>query len=175
MPKEGYAKMFENMLNNENIKILLNTDYKEIIDWIDYDLMIYTGELDYFFDYKYGKLHYRCLNFGFRSFNEDYQPVAVVNYNNNYDFTRITEFKKMTFQEHKKTTICIEYPTDEGIVAYPVLNKRNKKILNKYVEEVDKLIDKDIYFVGRLAEYKYYNMDESVRRALDVYDELKNK
>jgi UDP-galactopyranose mutase len=175
MPKEGYTKMFEKMLNNRNIKILLNTDYKEVIDWIDYDLMIYTGEIDYFFNYKYGKLPYRCLNFEFKTFDEDYQPVAVVNYNNNYDFTRITDFKKMTFQEHKKTTICMEYPSNVGVVAYPILNEENKRILSKYMEEVNKLKDERIYFIGRLAGYKYYNMDETVKKALELYYKLKGE
>ena len=106
MPKHGYTKMCEKMIANKNIKILLNTDYKEVIDEIQYEKLIYTGPTDYFYDYKHGKMAYRSLDFVYETMDmEKYQEAPVVNYPNDYEFTRITEFKQMTGQEHKKTTI----------------------------------------------------------------------
>lgn len=168
LPKYGYTKMCENMINNKNIHILLNTDYKDIIDQIEYDKLIYTGPVDYFFDYKFGKLKYRSLNFEFEEMHiEEYQDVAVVNYPNDYDFTRITEFKKMTGQESKYTTIVREYPKWNGEPYYPVPTKACADQFEIYKQECDK-IDNTI-FVGRLAEYKYYNMDAVINIALDLY------
>ncbi|HOK35564.1 MAG TPA: UDP-galactopyranose mutase [Candidatus Pacearchaeota archaeon] len=173
MPKDGYTKMFEKMLKNKNITIQLNTDFKDIKNKIKHNIIFYTGPIDEFFNYKFGKLHYRCLKFDFQTLNqESYQPVAVVNYPNNYDFTRITEFKKLTQQESPKTTIAIEYPGSEGFMAYPVLDEKNKKLFQKYSKEAEKLKKQNIYFVGRLAEYKYYNMDEAVKNSLDLFKKI---
>ncbi len=173
MPKDGYTKMFEKMLKNENITIQLNTNYKKIKNKIKYDFLFYTGPVDEFFNYKFGNLDYRCLKLDFQTLNqESYQPSAVVNYPNNYDFTRIIEFKKLTQQNHRKTTIGIEYPGNEGFVAYPVLDERNKKLFQKYLKEAEKLKKQNIYFAGRLAEYKYYNMDEAVKSSLDLFNKI---
>jgi len=174
IPKDGYTKMFERMLENKNIEIRLNTDFKEIRDKIKYDLLIYTGPIDEFFDYKYGKLDYRCMKIDFQILDiESYQPTAVVNYPNDYDFTRITEFKKFdVYNRSKKTTIGIEYPGNSGFKAWPLLNERNKEIFKKYWQEAKKLKKKNIYFAGRLAEYKYYNMDEAVKNSLDLFNKL---
>jgi len=169
MPKEGYTKMFEKMLKNENIEIQLSTDYKKLKNKIQYNFLFYTGPVDEFFNYKFGKLDYRYLKLDFQTFNqESYQPSAVVNYPNDYDFTRIIEFKKLTQQNHRKTTIGIEYPGSEGFMAYPVLDEKNKELFQKYSKEAEQLKKQNIYFVGRLAEYKYYNMDEAVRSALGI-------
>ncbi|HOK94415.1 MAG TPA: UDP-galactopyranose mutase [Candidatus Pacearchaeota archaeon] len=173
MPKDGYTKMFEKMLKNKNITIQLNTDFKDIKNKVKHNIIFYTGPIDEFFNYKFGKLHYRCLKMDFQTLNqESYQPVAVVNYPNNYDFTRITEFKKLTQQESPKTTIAIEYPGSEGFMAYPVLDEKNKKLFQKYSKEAEKLKKQNIYFVGRLAEYKYYNMDEAVKNSLDLFKKI---
>jgi len=162
------------MLKNKNITVQLNTDFKEIKDKIKHDIIFYTGPIDEFFNYKFGKLDYRCLKLDFQTFNqENYQPVAVVNYPNNYDFTRIIEFKKLTQQNHKKTTIAIEYPGAEGFMAYPVLDEKNKKLFQKYSKESENLKKQNIYFAGRLAEYKYYDMDEAVKSALEVSNRIK--
>jgi len=119
IPKNGYTKMFEKMLNNKNIKILLKNDFKEIKNKIKYDLLFYTGPIDEFFDYKFGKLSYRCLKINFQTLNqESFQPSAVVNYPSlDYSFTRITEFKKLTQQKHKKTVIGKEFPGEKGFTA----------------------------------------------------------
>ena len=169
MPKYGYTKMCENMIQNKNIKVLLNTDYKEIIDDIEYEKLIYTGPTDYFYDYKYGKLAYRSIRFVFETHDtEDYQPAPVVNYPNDYDFTRITEFKKLTYQEHKKTTILKEFPCDEGEPYYPFPTKEWKNKFALYQEDMKK--EKKVLFLGRLAEYRYYNMDAVVRSALNLFE-----
>ncbi len=171
LPSDGYTKLFERMLSHKNITIMLNTDYKEVINDIKFKRIIYTGPVDYFFDYKYGKLPYRSLRFESETIEQEYfQEVAVVNYPNDYDFTRITEFKHMTLQKHPKTTIFREYPESEGEPFYPMPMDEALYIYNKYQEEVRKL--KSVYFIGRLAEYKYYNMDQVVKRALEVFKEI---
>ena len=169
IPKYGYTKMFKRMLQNENIVIRLNTNYKYIKDKIKYDIMFYTGSVDEFFDYKYGKLEYRCLRIDLKTFNrEDYQLAAVVNYPDlKHLFTRITEFKKLTQQKHKKTTIGKEFVGGEGFVSWPILNKKNRTIFQKYWQEIEKLKNKNVYFIGRLAECKYYDMDDAVKNVLD--------
>jgi UDP-galactopyranose mutase len=168
MPKYGYIKMFENMLNNKNIHIMLNTDYKEVIDSIEYEKLIYTGPIDYYFDYKYGKLPYRSLNFEFETLDcEKYQEVGTVNYPNDYDFTRITEFKHLTGQKHYKTTIVREYSSAEGEPYYPIPQKKNIEQYKLYEEEANKL--NNVFFIGRLANYKYYNMDKVVEEALNLF------
>ena len=169
MPKYGYTKMCEKMAANPNIKILLNTDYKEVIDELEFDKLIYTGPTDYFYDFKYGKMEYRSIDFVFETFNkEEYQPAPVVNYPNDYDFTRITEFKKLTCQEHKMTTVLKEFPCSEGEPYYPYPTKDCKEQFALYQAEMDK--EEKVIFLGRLAEYRYYNMDAVVRRALDIFN-----
>ena len=168
MPKYGYTKMCQSMIANKNIKVMLNTDYKEVIQDIEYEKMIYTGPTDYFFDYKHGKMAYRSINFVFETYSkEEYQSAPVVNYPNDYDFTRITEFKKLTGQEHKKTTIMKEFPCSEGEPYYPFPTKEYKEQFKRYEEEMKR--EDKVIFLGRLAEYRYYNMDGVVRRALDIF------
>ncbi|HHV10336.1 MAG TPA: UDP-galactopyranose mutase [Clostridiales bacterium] len=172
MPKRGYTKMCENMAANKNIKILLNTDYKEVIGDIKHETLIYTGATDEFYGYKHGKLAYRSVNFVFETFDkEEYQEAPVVNYPNDYDFTRITEYKKLTWQEHKKTTIGKEFPSGEGEPYYPFPTKDCKAQFALYEEEMKK--ESKVIFIGRLAEYRYYNMDAVVRRALDAFEALR--
>lgn len=173
IPREGYTKMFEKMLAHSNIQVELNTDFFAIKDRLQYDLLFYTGPIDEFFGYKFGKLAYRCVEMRFSTFNlESYQPVAVVNYPNDYDFTRITEFKKFTGNTASQTTIGIEYPGESGFPAWPFLDERNKQIFEEYRREAESLRKENIYFVGRLAEYRYYDMDDAVKRALDVFAEV---
>ncbi|HEY9162720.1 MAG TPA: UDP-galactopyranose mutase [Desulfomonilia bacterium] len=175
IPKHGYTRMFERMIDRRNIHLLLNTDYKEIIKGIKYDRLIYTGPLDYYFDYKHGKLPYRSLRFDFETLDmERFQSVAVVNYPNDHAYTRITEFKHFSGQEHKKTTILREFPEDyepgRNVPSYAVYNPSSLATLDKYKKEMEALTN--ILFLGRLAEYRYYNMDEVVDKALDVCDKL---
>ncbi len=168
VPKYGYSVMFENLLNHPKIHLLLNTDFLEIRQQIEYERLIFTGSIDNFFDYKYGTLPYRSLDFRFETINSPFfQAVATVNYPNDYDFTRITEFKHITGQQIEKTVIVKEYSKDTGEPFYPVLTFENQKLYEKYALESEKL--KNIIFAGRLANYKYYNMDKIVELALNIY------
>lgn len=168
MPLRGYTRMFENLLDHDNVKILLNTDYREIVDLIPYEKMIYTGPVDEFFDYRYGKLPYRSLKFEHETVNQEWvQPVAVVNYPNEHLYTRVTEFKHLTGQEHRKSSLVYEYPMAEGDPYYPVPRPENNELYKKYQALTEER--SDVHFVGRLATYKYYNMDQVVAQALSVY------
>lgn len=172
MPLHGYTRMFEKMLSHPNIKIMLNTDYREIAEIIPYREMIYTGPVDLFFDYRYGKLPYRSLEFKHETLNKPWhQPVAVVNYPNQQLYTRVTEFKYLTGQEHPKTSVVYEYPRAEGDPYYPVPRSENAELYKKYKDLAD--ATPGVHFVGRLATYKYYNMDQVVAQALTVYNKLR--
>ncbi|MBD0316733.1 MAG: UDP-galactopyranose mutase [Nitrospiraceae bacterium] len=171
MPLHGYTRMFEKMLAHPNIKILLNTDYHEVEDEIAYEDMIYTGPIDEFFDFQYGKLPYRSLEFRFETLDRTrHQPVAVVNYPNEYPYTRVTEFKHLTGQEHAKTSLVYEYPLAEGDPYYPVPRPENAELYRKY--ELLGAATTGVHFVGRLATYKYYNMDQVVAQALSLCTKL---
>lgn len=186
IPKEGYYKVFERMLSNPNIKILLNTNFKEVIE-IDYEerkiyflgkefkgKLIFTGPIDEFFNYKYGKLPYRSLKFEYKTMEKEYyQEVAVVNYPNEYEFTRITEYKHMTGQKSYNTTISIEYPQEydekdpeKNIPFYPMPKKENMERYKKYEEKAKEF--SNVIFLGRLGEYRYYNMDEVINKGLTI-------
>ena len=172
MPKHGFTRMFANMLDHPNIRILLNTDYREVKDIIPYREMIYTGPVDEFFEFEFGKLPYRCLEFKHETLNRpQFQPVAVVNYPNDYEFTRITEFKHLTAQEHPKTSIVYEFPQAEGDPYYPIPRRENAEIYQKYHVLAEQ---SGVQFVGRLATYKYYNMDQVVAQALTLYARICN-
>jgi UDP-galactopyranose mutase len=174
IPAKGYTEMFSNILNNKNIEIRLGTEFKAL-SGIEYDKLIYTGTIDGFFDYKYGKLAYRSLYFETEQHDmEFYQETAQINYPNDYDFTRITEFKHfLDYPPFPKTTIAREYALDykegENEPYYPVPSDENHLLYKQYYEEAEKL-DGKVYFIGRLAEYKYYNMDQVVGRVLNFYE-----
>jgi UDP-galactopyranose mutase len=172
MPVNGYTRMFENMLDHPKIKILLNADFREIQDAIPYRRLIYTGPIDEFFDYRYGKLPYRSLQFKHQTLNQSvFQPQAVINYPNEHLYTRITEFKYLTGQEHPKTSIVYEYPRAEGEPYYPIPRPENEVAYKKYKALAEQT--PDVHFVGRLATYKYYNMDQVTGQALSLFKKLK--
>jgi UDP-galactopyranose mutase len=171
MPKFGFTRMFGQMLDHPNIHILLNTDYREVKDAIPYKEMIYTGPVDEFFDYQFGKLPYRCLDFKHETHQVgQFQPVAVVNYPNDYSYTRVTEFKHLTGQEHPKTSIVYEFPMAEGDPYYPIPKPENAELYKKYQTLTAET--RGVHFVGRLATYRYYNMDQVVAQALTVFSHL---
>ncbi|OWP64805.1 UDP-galactopyranose mutase [Hymenobacter amundsenii] len=171
MPLHGYTRMFERLLDHPNIKVMLNTDYHDIIDFIPFKEMIFTGPVDEFFDFQYGKLPYRSLEFKHETLNtENYLAAPVVNYPNDNLYTRITEFKALTGQQHPKTAIVYEYPKAEGDPYYPVPRLENAELYNKYKKLADET--PNVHFVGRLATYKYYNMDQVVAQALTLYKKL---
>ncbi|MCP5514475.1 MAG: UDP-galactopyranose mutase [Spirochaetales bacterium] len=175
IPSGGYTKMIEKMLDHENISLMTGADYFRLGDTVSAlldeknSLTVYTGELDRFFKYKYGELEYRSLDIKFKTVDmEQYQDAAVVNYPNDYDFTRITEFKHMTGEKSDKTVICMEYPMEKGEPYYVVLTETNMEKREKYIKETG-ILEKSgkFIFTGRLAEYKYYNMDQAVAAGLE--------
>ena len=172
MPKEGYTKMFEKMLSNKNIEIVLDTDYNKIINDIKFDKLIYTGPIDYFFDYEFGKLPYRSIRFEYKNFDmEYYQTTAQVNYvNRSEKYTRVVEHKYLSGQKVKDTTVSFEYPQSDGEPFYPIPTDENRQKYLNYFGEANKL--KNVKFIGRLAEYQYYNMDQVVANTLKIFEEI---
>src|SRR3954464_14967314 len=171
MPKHGYTRMFERMLAHPNIKVMLNTDYREVADIVPWRHMIYTGPIDAFFDFRHGKLPYRSLEFRHETLQqEQFQPVGTVNYPNDFAYTRISEFKHLTGQRHHATSVVYEYPRAEGDPYYPVPRPENTAMYRLYEAEAEKL--QDVSFVGRLATYKYYNMDQVVAQSLTLFKKL---
>ena len=174
MPKEGYTYLFENLLQHKNITLLLGTDYKAILDKYKYDKIIYTGPIDYFFDYKYRKLPYRSIRFEWKNYKKEYhQKVAVVNHVGDEKFTRVCEYKHLTGQEKKNTTLSYEFSLKDGEPFYPVPTDSNSKLYLSYKKEAKKL--KNIIFCGRLAEYQYYNMDQVVANSLKIFSKIISK
>ena len=171
MPSQGYTRMFQKMLSHPNIKIMLNTDYKEIVDVIPYKNMIYTGPIDSYFNYCYGRLPYRSIEFRFETHDaEFFQSTGTINYPNEHPYTRITEFKYLTGQKHHKTSIVYEYPQAEGDPYYPIPRPENAEIYKKYQSLANAMTN--TYFTGRLATYKYYNMDQVVAQSLTLFEKI---
>ncbi|MGA0555120.1 UDP-galactopyranose mutase [Larkinella sp. VNQ87] len=172
MPLHGFTKMFEKMVDHPNITLMLSTDFKDVKDSLSYDQLIYTGPVDEYFDHCYGKLPYRSLRFEHQTLNEEWhQPVAVVNYPNDHAYTRVTEYKHLTGQEHPtKTSITFEYPQAEGDPYYPVPMPENAELYRRYKQLADQ--QENVHFVGRLGTYRYYNMDQVVAQALTLYKKL---
>lgn len=171
MPRRGFTRLFENMLDHPNIKIMLNTDYRDVKELIPCRELIYTGPIDEYFNFEFGKLPYRCLEFKHETLNREFlQPVAVINYPNDYAYTRVTEFKHLTGQEHPKTSIVYEFPRAEGDPYYPIPRAENAEIYKKYQARAEAA--DGVRFVGRLATYRYYNMDQVAAQALTVFSGL---
>jgi UDP-galactopyranose mutase len=174
MPKHGYTRMFEKMLAQPNIKLMLNTDYREVVDLLPWKHMVYSGPIDAFFSHRHGKLPYRSLEFRHANIaREQFQPVGTVNYPNDYGYTRISEFKHITGQQHSTTSIVYEYPRAEGDPYYPVPRAENAAIYKRYEDDAAQLTN--VTFVGRLATYKYYNMDQVVGQALAAFKRLQKR
>ncbi len=172
MPLEGYTKMFEAMLDHPNICIELGIDYRDIARSIKYDELIYTGPIDEFFDLRFGPLPYRSLRFEHKTVDaERFQDAAVVNFPNEHAYTRITEYKYLTGQRHSKTAITYEYPQGEGDPYYPVPRPENAALFERYKRLADGA--PNVRFAGRLATYRYYNMDQVVAQALTLYAKIR--
>ena len=168
MPKHGYTRMFERMLAHPNINILLQTDYRDVKDVIPHRRVIYCGPIDEYFDFRFGKLPYRSLKFEHVTLDKAWhQPVAVINYPQTNAYTRVTEYKHLTGQEHVKTALTYEFPSAEGDPYYPVPKPENQELFKKY--ERLALATPNVWFVGRLATYRYYNMDQIVGQALATF------
>jgi UDP-galactopyranose mutase len=171
MPAQGYTRMFENMLDHPNIKTLLGTDYQDVMNTIPCKEIVYTGAVDEFFDYRFGKLPYRSLRFKHETLDtEQLQPVAVINYPDERPYTRVTEFKHLSGQVHSKTSVVYEFPCNGGDPYYPVPRAENALLYKRY--EALAANTPGLHFVGRLATYKYYNMDQVVAQALTLCSKL---
>ncbi len=168
MPADGYTAMFARMLDNPKITLALGEDFREIRERLEARHIVYTGPIDEYFDCCYGKLPYRSLTFEHEQMTgvERYQPVGTVNYPNDHAYTRITEFKHLTGQEHPDTAIVREYPQASGDPYYPIPRPENDLLYKKYRELSEK--ETGVSFVGRLAQYRYYNMDQVVGAALST-------
>lgn len=191
LPKEGYHRMFERMLEaSPRVELLLNTDYRDMVGRMRCRHLIFTGPIDEYFDYCYGPLPYRSLRFENQSFTPEqlkgresiagkpgfWQPAMQVNYPNDEEFTRIVEIKHATGQQCSNTTIVREYPDDYAVgkeAYYPIPTSEAAALYRKYAEKAAKL--ENVSFVGRLATYRYYNMDQVVGMALAEFDRLKAK
>jgi UDP-galactopyranose mutase len=168
MPAHGYTWMFERMLAHPNIHVMTNADFRSIRDVIPHRRLIYTGPIDEYFDFRFGRLPYRSLRFVHVTRDvARHQPVAVVNYPQSEAYTRVTEYKHLTGQEHPGTSLTYEYPSAEGDPYYPVPRPENQALFKRY--ERLALAERDVWFVGRLATYRYYNMDQIVGQALAAF------
>jgi UDP-galactopyranose mutase len=171
MPLHGYTRLFENMLDHPNVRIMLKTDYREAVRYFPYKELIYTGPIDEFFDHRFGKLPYRSLEFQFETHDVPvFQPAPVINYPNEHLYTRVTEFKYLTGQVHAKTALVYEYPRDGGEPYYPVPRRENGELYLKYHALMAEA--KGVHFAGRLATYRYYNMDQVVAQALTLFAKI---
>lgn len=176
IPIEGYTKVVEKMLDNSNIEIHTGVDFNKFRDG-NFKRIFYTGSIDEFFNYKYGMLPYRSVNFKFETYNKEYyQSNACVNYPCNYDFTRIHEYKYYLDDKSEKTVIAKEYSESFELGKneryYPIPKDENTKLYQKYLEESKQF--KNVYFLGRLGDYKYYDMDKAILRALELFEEVIN-
>jgi UDP-galactopyranose mutase len=174
MPRLGYTRMFERMLSHPNIKVLLNADYREVASAIPFEQMVYTGPVDEFFENRLGKLPYRSLEFHHETRPvRRFQAVGTVNFPNEHPYTRVTEFKHLTGQEHEQTSIVYEIPRAEGDPYYPVPRPANNALYEQYKAMASNV--PNVHFVGRLATYKYYNMDQVVAQALALFSRLRDR
>lgn len=175
IPLEGYTKVVEKMLSHKNIKVKLNTDFKDIKE-DDFERIFYTGPIDEFFNYKFGQLPYRSVNFKFETYDKEYyQQNACVNYPCNYDFTRIHEYKYYLDDKSDKTVIAKEYSEffelGKNERYYPIPKAENSQLYEKYLQEAKQKTN--VYFLGRLGDYKYYDMDKAILRAMELFEEIK--
>lgn len=177
-PAKGFTEMFSKMIDNPNIDVMLETDYNDIKDTIKPAFAtVYAGPIDEYFDYRFGKLPWRSLEFNFKKEEAEYtQPCVQINYPNDHDYTRTVEIKHVTKQQHPHTVVSYEYPKAEGDPYYPIPRPVNKELYERYkvlgIEETEK---NNVYFCGRLAEYTYYNTDEVIERALATFNLIRQR
>lgn len=178
IPRNGYTVLIKNMLNHPKIKVLLNTPFNTMKNDIKYDNLFYSGPIDEFFNYKHGELPYRSLEFDFVEYNcEHFQSNSVINYPCNYDFTRIGEYKYFLNDHSPRTVVSFEYPADfvrgRNDRYYPIVKPENQELYQRYTNEAEAM--PNVWFLGRLGEYKYYDMDKAVGRALEMFNSLTQK
>jgi UDP-galactopyranose mutase len=177
LPRDGYTAMFRRILDHPRIEVRLKTDYREAKAQAKYRHLIYTGMIDEYYEYAEGRLPYRSMRFEPETIQKEFfQPAMQVNYPNDFDYTRVVEIKHATGQKAPVTTIVREYPEDFGPgkeAYYPIPAEDTKLQYAKYAERAEK--EKGVTFVGRLATYRYYNMDQVVAMALTEYEKIKNR
>jgi UDP-galactopyranose mutase len=173
MPLHGYTRLFTHMLDHPRISLMLNTDWREVAPFFGEKrpLTIWTGPIDAYFDCQFGSLPYRSLTFRFETRDVAWaQEVGTINYPNDEEYTRVTEVKHLTGQMHPKTTLVYEYPCAEGEPYYPVPRPANAALYKRYAALAEQT--PGVVFVGRLATYRYYNMDQVVGQALATHARL---
>lgn len=171
MPANGFTTMVERMLDHPRIDVALSTTFEEAAGRARFRHLVYTGPIDAYYEYRYGRLPYRSLRFEFETLERARaQDVAVVNYPGPEPFTRVTEFKHLTGQLHEKTTIAREFPQAQGEPYYPIPRVENRNLYQKYAARAAR--ERNVTFIGRLAEYRYYNMDQVVASALAAVDRI---
>ena len=175
MPLHGYTRMFNSMLSHPNIHVMLGTDYRDVVHLLPWKRMVYTGPIDTFFEHRHGKLPYRSLHFEHVTVQPPagqafVQSVGTINHPNDHLFTRVSEFKHITGQTHAASSLVYEYPRAEGDPYYPVPRAENAALLRRYEAEAEQM--SDVTFIGRLATYKYYNMDQVVAQALATFKRM---
>lgn len=174
IPLNGYTELVKNMINHPNIELRLNTRYEDVSE--QFDRVFYTGPIDEFFNYEFGELPYRSVHFKFEEYDKEYyQSNACVNYPCNYDFTRIHEYKYYLDNKSPKTVIAKEYSEfferGKNERYYPIPNEKSAELYTQYLNKAKEL--KNVYFLGRLGDYKYYDMDKAINRALELFDEVR--
>ena len=173
IPLHGYQKMFERMAAHENIHLLLQADFKDVLGEVEYNGLVYTGPIDEYFNYRHGKLGYRSLRFVFTNYRQaSFQEASVVNFPNDYEFTRTTEYRKITGQEAGSTTVSYEYPCNVGDPYYPIPTADNQNLYARYAEDAKK--EGDVVFAGRLGSYRYLNMDAACLEGMRIARNLLN-
>jgi UDP-galactopyranose mutase len=171
MPRDGFTVMFERMLTHPNITLRLGVDYRELMDVVPHRILVYTGPIDEFYGMRFGKLPYRSLEFRHETLPVEWaQPVAVVNYPNDHEYTRRTEFKHLTGQTHPNTSVVYEFPRAEGDPYYPIPRSDNAARYREYKHLADET--PDTFFAGRLATYRYLDMHQVVGQALGVFQDI---
>lgn len=179
IPLEGYTKLVERMLTHPNIKLKLNTDYATVKNpEEEFDRVFYTGAIDEYFNYEFGELPYRSVNFKIEEYDREfYQSNSVVNYPCNYDFTRIHEYKHYLNDKSPRTVIAKEYSEfferGKNERYYPIPKDENTALYNRYAEKAKEL--SNVFFLGRLGDYKYYDMDKAILRAIEVFEIIKGE
>ncbi len=174
LPKHGYHRLFETLLAHPNIRVMLEKDFREVLPQVRARRLVYTGPVDAFFDHRFGRLPYRSLRFEMENHPVEYfQPSMQVNYPNEHAFTRIVEAKHATGQKCPSTTIIREYPMGTGDPYYPIPTPANQALYEKYAALVAGLEPQGVHFVGRLATYRYYNMDQVVGMALAEFEKIR--
>jgi UDP-galactopyranose mutase len=173
MPADGYTALFERMLDHPRIGVELGTSFTELRERLAYRLLVWTGPIDEYFDRCCGALPYRSLRFEqvTHASERPLQPVAQVNYpDERVPFTRVTEMRHLTAQQHDRTTLVYEYPTSEGEPYYPIPRPESRALYKRYQALAD--AERDVVFAGRLARYQYLNMDQVVAQSLATYDRI---